>query len=74
MGVATREAKVEPDGLLLYVKQASYEPGTSPLSGWVPVGGDGLDVLERLARGRLASAGGDGARGEEVDMEEAQVW
>lgn len=28
---------VSPDGLLLYVAHASYEPGTSPLSTWVPV-------------------------------------
>lgn len=30
-------APVSPDGLLLYVAHASYEPGTSPLSTWVPV-------------------------------------
>lgn len=30
-------ATVESDGMLLYVAQASYEPGTSPLSLWVPV-------------------------------------
>lgn len=29
-------AEVYSDGLLLYVSQASYEPGTSPLSSWVP--------------------------------------
>lgn len=42
---ASRETKVEllretaeihSDGLLLYVAQATYEPGTSPLSLWVP--------------------------------------
>ncbi|GJJ10424.1 hypothetical protein Clacol_004650 [Clathrus columnatus] len=30
-------AEVESDGLLLYVSQASYECGTSPLSSWVPL-------------------------------------
>lgn len=38
------DAHVRPDGLLLYVAQAAYEPGTSPLSSWVPLGpayGDG---------------------------------
>lgn len=28
---------IEPDGLLLYTSEASYEPGTSPLSSWVPI-------------------------------------
>jgi snurportin-1 len=27
------------DGLLLYVSQACYEPGTSPLSSWIPITG-----------------------------------
>ncbi|GBE87583.1 hypothetical protein SCP_1102600 [Sparassis crispa] len=30
-------AEVKSDGLLLYVAQATYEPGTSPLSSWVPL-------------------------------------
>ena len=30
---------VQPDGLLLYVSEASYEPGTSPLSSWIPLTG-----------------------------------
>jgi snurportin-1 len=34
---AQGRAQVKPDGLLLYVREASYEPGTSPLSNWVPV-------------------------------------
>lgn len=49
------EVTIEPDGLLLYVKAASYESGTSPLSSWVPiVSYDGpehespLDLFERL--------------------------
>jgi len=28
---------IRSDGLLLYVSEASYEPGTSPLSSWVPI-------------------------------------
>jgi snurportin-1 len=28
---------LQSDGLLLYVAQASYEPGTSPLSSWIPI-------------------------------------
>ncbi|TFK47555.1 hypothetical protein OE88DRAFT_1665745 [Heliocybe sulcata] len=53
--------EVAPDGLLLYVAQASYEPGTSPLSSWVPIhaydeGREGpLNVFERLVRRRLAN-------------------
>ena len=31
------QAEVRSDGLLLYVAQAAYEPGTSPLSNWVPL-------------------------------------
>jgi len=33
----TVQVKVNPDGLLLYVAQAIYESGTSPLSSWVPL-------------------------------------
>jgi snurportin-1 len=38
-GHATRtvQAEIQPDGLLLYVAQSIYEPGTSPLSSWVPI-------------------------------------
>ena len=32
-------ASIQPDGLLLYVSEASYEPGTSPLSSWIPITG-----------------------------------
>ncbi|KAF5318565.1 hypothetical protein D9619_010795 [Psilocybe cf. subviscida] len=32
-----RRVSVQPDGLLLYVAEAAYEPGTSPLSSWVPI-------------------------------------
>ncbi|KAJ7098364.1 hypothetical protein C8R44DRAFT_811446 [Mycena epipterygia] len=33
----TRTAEVCADGLLLYVAEASYEAGTSPLSSWIPI-------------------------------------
>ncbi|KAI0353397.1 hypothetical protein OH77DRAFT_1591398 [Trametes cingulata] len=33
----TVQADVQSDGMLLYVAQATYEPGTSPLSSWVPL-------------------------------------
>lgn len=33
----TIEAEIRSDGILLYLAQASYEPGTSPLSLWVPI-------------------------------------
>jgi snurportin-1 len=38
-GPATRhvQAEIQSDGLLLYVAQAIYEPGASPLSSWVPL-------------------------------------
>lgn len=38
------QAEIKPDGLLLYVAQATYEPGTSPLSTWVPIKGYESDV------------------------------
>ncbi|KAF4616700.1 hypothetical protein D9613_008607 [Agrocybe pediades] len=59
-------ARIEPDGMLLYVSEASYEPGTSPLSSWVPIRGydthgDGpvakegpLDLFQRLIRRRIS--------------------
>jgi len=55
---------IEPDGLLLYVKEASYESGTSPLSVWVPLTDaadtarevfQGLDLFERYAHTLFAS-------------------
>ncbi|KAF5380008.1 hypothetical protein D9615_006166 [Tricholomella constricta] len=51
------QVQVEPDGLLLYVKEAAYEPGTSPLSSWIPIAqeeekGEGrLDLFERSVTG-----------------------
>ncbi|KAJ6501271.1 hypothetical protein DFH09DRAFT_326321 [Mycena vulgaris] len=35
--LTTRTAEVCADGLLLYVSEASYEAGTSPLSSWIPI-------------------------------------
>ncbi|KAF8264100.1 hypothetical protein EI94DRAFT_1686749 [Lactarius quietus] len=71
----TSQVEIKPDGLLLYVAQAIYEPGTSPLSTWVPLvfpAVDGastetsspLDVFERLVKRRVAR----GSRLTEVNM------
>jgi hypothetical protein len=35
--LSTRKAEICADGLLLYVAEASYEAGTSPLSSWIPI-------------------------------------
>jgi snurportin-1 len=40
------QAEIKPDGLLLYVAQAIYEPGTSPLSSWVPLVAPAADEVE----------------------------
>jgi len=62
----TEQVEINPDGLLLYVAQAIYESGTSPLSSWVPLvapvadeitvteQSSPLDVFERLIKRRLA--------------------
>lgn len=72
--------ELKSDGLLLYLSQASYEPGTSPLSSWIPItwntedrdqtGSDRpLDLFERLITQRLAIAQAKGiAHPAEVDM------
>ncbi|KZP13407.1 hypothetical protein FIBSPDRAFT_960581, partial [Athelia psychrophila] len=72
---------LQSDGLLLYVSQASYEPGTSPLSSWIPiagyetgVGGDRpLDLFDQLVGRRLVNAlrahGQANGVDNEVDME-----
>lgn len=39
------QAEIKPDGLLLYVAQAIYEPGTSPLSSWVPLAAPATDEM-----------------------------
>jgi len=41
--LASVSAEVVADGLLLYVAQASYEPGMSPLSSWIPINGYNKD-------------------------------
>ena len=48
MRLETADAEIQPDGLLLYVSQASYEPGTSPLSSWVPIQANGDDIESPL--------------------------
>lgn len=48
------EVQVQSEGLLLYFGQAAYEPGTSPLSTWVPIQFEGiaaLDLFERCVHG-----------------------
>ncbi|KAA1476568.1 hypothetical protein DENSPDRAFT_518264 [Dentipellis sp. KUC8613] len=57
--------EIKSDGLLLYVAQAIYEPGTSPLSSWIPVAAvqdetamseaqaSPLDTFQRLVQKRL---------------------
>jgi len=35
--LTTRTVEICADGLLLYVAEASYETGTSPLSSWIPI-------------------------------------
>jgi len=44
-------ASVQPDGLLLYVSEASFEPGTSPLSSWIPI--TGCDEGVRGGKGEI---------------------
>ena len=55
--VAPVAASIQSDGLLLYVSEASFEPGTSPLSSWIPISDSGkekgeidLDVEEEEER------------------------
>lgn len=44
------EVQAQSEGLLLYVSQATYEPGTSPLSTWVPTQLEGVAVLDLFER------------------------
>ncbi|KAF9239250.1 hypothetical protein BU15DRAFT_74673 [Melanogaster broomeanus] len=46
----TIPAHVTSDGLLLYVSQASYEEGTSPLSCWIPI----KPVIEDQAKATMS--------------------
>ncbi|KAF8870971.1 hypothetical protein CPB84DRAFT_1855294 [Gymnopilus junonius] len=48
-------ARIEPDGMLLYVSEASYEPGTSPLSSWIPI-----QSYDNLAEKEIADGVVDG--------------
>jgi len=63
---------IVPDGLLLYVAEASYEAGNSPLSSWIPitrknhvpvdspppvVSDRPLDLFQRLIQRRVQQAG-----------------
>ncbi|KAK7021934.1 hypothetical protein VNI00_017163 [Paramarasmius palmivorus] len=59
--ISSVSTTVASDGLLLYVSEACYESGTSPLSSWIPLKGYGeesmqasspLDRFERLIRRR----------------------
>jgi snurportin-1 len=59
-------ARVQPDGLLLYVAEASYEPGTSPLSSWVPIS---LDAVAHGEKGEVGQAIGSGERQQEGPLE-----
>ena len=49
-GVHRIEVQVQSEGLLLYLSQATYEPGTSPLSTWVPIQFEGVAVLDLFER------------------------
>lgn len=76
--------QIPSDGLLLYVAQASYEEGTSPLSCWVPIqptAGSGdqvgaatrsnsspLDLFQRLVHRRLSKRMVNGMINNGMDM------
>jgi snurportin-1 len=47
---------VRADGLLLYVAQATYEPGTSPLSSWIPIAN--YDGISEIGDGNKSSTAG----------------
>ncbi|KAF8634808.1 hypothetical protein AX17_004061 [Amanita inopinata Kibby_2008] len=51
------KAHIQSDGLLLYVAEASYEAGTSPLSSWIPIVG-----YEKHKGGKAEIAEGGGTR------------
>jgi snurportin-1 len=55
-GVQRAEMQIQSEGLLLYVSQATYEPGTGPLSTWVPTQFEDvatLDLFERYVNSGL---------------------
>lgn len=43
-------ANVAPDGLLLYIAEASYEAGASPLSSWIPINAEAEESFPPMAR------------------------
>ena len=45
---------IQPDGLLLYVAESGYEPGTSPLSSWIPI--VGYEKKEQVEVGTMNKA------------------
>jgi len=49
--VLASTVRVQPDGMLLYVAEARYDPGTSPLSSWIPIC---LDADARGNKGEVA--------------------
>lgn len=53
----TVPALVKADGLLLYIAQASYEPGTSPLSTWIPIVGYSTDRAMATPNPHSSTAG-----------------
>jgi len=66
----TRLVEVKSEGLLLYMSQATYEPGTSPLSSWIPISYENanlLDLFEALVKKRL-ERGSLGSREVEMDL------
>ncbi|KIY72341.1 hypothetical protein CYLTODRAFT_417926 [Cylindrobasidium torrendii FP15055 ss-10] len=82
VNVAPVNITVAADGLLLYVAEASYESGTSPLSSWVPIVSyntiDGmdesaaespLDKFNRLVQRRLEKRAIAENRDDDVAME-----
>ncbi|KAH9477752.1 Snurportin-1 [Psilocybe cubensis] len=50
IALTSTETAIKPDGMLLYVAEASYEPGTSPLSSWIPIRGYDIDGEENVHR------------------------
>ncbi|PPQ68245.1 hypothetical protein CVT25_005314 [Psilocybe cyanescens] len=46
MVLTSTQTRVQPDGMLLYVAEASYGPGTSPLSSWISIRGYDVDKNE----------------------------
>ncbi|KAI6158094.1 hypothetical protein BKA82DRAFT_14143 [Pisolithus tinctorius] len=80
----TVTSQIPSDGLLLYVAQASYEEGTSPLSCWVPIqpitgsrnqeeapttpNASPLDLFQRLVYRRLSKRTVDGMINDGMEM------